>query len=86
MAKRLLDAEEAFDEKDPVFIARLSNGNDFVATFVNYADALKEYPENILGGAKDRTDGHNKNTSVVFTYPSKEYFDEGRFVPVSIRK
>ena len=36
MAKRLLDAEEAFDEKDPVFIARLSNGNDFVATFVNY--------------------------------------------------
>ena len=53
-------------------------------TLVDWEDAVELYDPEMLGGIKDRQEGHNRDTCVIFVYPSKESADEGMFYPLDI--
>lgn len=44
---------------------------------------MELYDDDMLGGKGDRAEGHNGNTSVIFTYPSKADYEEGNYSPLS---
>lgn len=84
MAKRLLENGEAPEEKEPMYLAMLTNEIPLMATIVNWKEAVKKYPSGILGGAGDRKDSHNENTDVIFCYPSPEAMEKKKYCEVSV--
>lgn len=84
MAKRLLEKGEPPQEKEPVYVAMVTNEIPLMATVVNWKEALKKYPSGILGGAGDRKEGHNQNTDVIFCYPSPEAMEKKQYYEVSV--
>lgn len=84
MAKRLLEREEPLQEKEPVYLAMVTNEMPLMATMVNWKEALKKYPSGILGGAGDRKEGHNQNTNAIFCYLSQKAIDKKQYSQVSV--
>ena len=64
LAGRYLDG--SVKEGEPVLIGRFSNNDPIVVTAVIWTEALGRYKANVSGGAADRRDGHNSETSIVF--------------------
>lgn len=83
-ANRLLEAEEPIKEKEPLYLARLSEDIHMVITLVPWAEALGQYGGEILGGKKDRREGHNGYTSMIFVYPTEADYKKKKYMPVSI--
>lgn len=69
-AMYLIDKKD--DGESAHYIGRLINGMPIVATYVSWVDALKYYKHLKNGGEKDRKNGHNSKTSVIFLYTSEE--------------
>ena len=68
-----IDQQDSFDPRsESVYIGLLSNNQPVVVTCKSWVDAFKEYDNLDLGGIKDRQDGHNSKTSVIFLYKSDE--------------
>lgn len=84
LASRLMDASELPKEKDPIFLARLTDEISLVVTLVPWKEALQSCEDIDIGGFADRQDGHNENTSVIFVYPSKDDYENGHYEHVSI--
>lgn len=84
MTNRMLELEEPLEEKEPLFLARLSDQVLLVTTMLSWESAIHFYDEDILGGKADREEGHNQDTCCIFTYPSPEDLDQGRMAPLSI--
>lgn len=89
MANRLLEMDEPLEEGEPLFLARLSSEVLLVTTLLSWEKAVELYHqeldgEEFLGSAEDRGEGHNKDTSCIFTYPSQKDLEEGVMAPVSI--
>lgn len=82
MATRLL--QEPMDEGEPMFLTRTVSGHTVVVTYVNWKDAITMYDEDVLGGIKDREEGHNGDTSGVFVYPTFEDYENKQLAPVEI--
>lgn len=82
LASRML--EEPAQQGEPVFLARLTEDIDVVTTFIDWKDALKFMPKNILGGEEDRKEGHNEDTCVVFAYANFEDFQQHKLSHVAI--
>ena len=83
LAKRVISDNKFINEEEPFWIGRMNNGEDLVATWIDYNEALKKYDKNILGGLKDREDGHNENTGIVYLYLSEEDFEKKKYTHVS---
>lgn len=83
-ASRLLDTSELPQEKEPFFLARLTNEVYLVITLVPWKEAIGFFENVSVGGFPDRQEGHNENTSVVFAYASKEDCDNENYEHVSI--
>ena len=83
MANRMLELDEPLEEMEPMFLARLSRDNIFVTTIVPWEKAVEMYKDDIIGGKKDRTEGHSENTHVIFVYNSEEDFKSGNIRPVT---
>ncbi len=83
MAKRFLDGV-VIEEKEPLFLAHVTNEIPLVATILNYKDALKEYVDLELGTELDREDGHDHDTYAIFCYPNKDCYDQKRVVPINV--
>ncbi len=84
MAKRMLEKGEPPQEKEPMYLAMVTNEIPLMATVVNWKEALKKYPSGVLGGAGDRKEGHNQNTDVIFCYPTPESMDKKQYYEVSV--
>ncbi len=72
-ASYLLDKNNEFIVgKSSAYIGVLSNRQPVVVTALSWVDGLKEYEKLALGNAKDRQEGHNSKTSIVFVYKSEQ--------------
>lgn len=69
----LLDKKEPFDPiYNGAYIGRLVNGYPVVVTAVPWVEGLNKYKRLKNGNAKDRNNGHNSKTSIIFLYTSEE--------------
>lgn len=84
MANRMLELEEPLEKKEPLYLARLSEDISVVTTMVDWQEAVKLYPADMLGGENDRKEGHNENTCAIFVYPTYNDYEKKNFIPVSI--
>ncbi|HBA37543.1 MAG TPA: DUF4026 domain-containing protein [Firmicutes bacterium] len=72
-AMYLVDRKEKTDPRGKgSYIGRLINGYPVVVTCIPWIEGLKEYKRIDLGGPKDRQEGHNSQTSIVFLYKSEK--------------
>ncbi|MCI8446740.1 MAG: DUF4026 domain-containing protein [Bacilli bacterium] len=72
-AMYLLDRNEKEDpNKSSAYIGCLINGCPVVVTCKPWTEGLFEYKKLKLGGLKDRENGHNSKTSIVFLYQCEE--------------
>ena len=83
IGKRIISDNTFIDEEDFFCIGRMNNGDDIVVTWIDYNKALKMYKRDILGGFKDRREGHNENTGIVYLYLSEEDFKNKKYKHVS---
>lgn len=84
MAKRLLESGEPPKEKEPMYLAMVSDGIPLIATVVNWKEAVKKYPANILGGMSDRKESHNENTDAIFCYPNPKSIKKKQYCEVNV--
>lgn len=84
LANRILEADKPLEPGDSLYLARLSDSIPMIVTIVGWEEAIRFYDDNILGGLKDRKDGHNRDTSAIFVYQSKEDYENHRMLPVSV--
>lgn len=61
-----------YDINDGAYIGQLIDGSPVVATCRPWTEGVLEYKNIDLGGVKDRKEGHNSWTSIVFLYTSED--------------
>lgn len=72
-AMYLIDKQEYFEPRyNGAYIGRLINGYPVVVTCAPWTDGILEYKKAKLGNIKDRENGHNTKTSIIFLYTSEE--------------
>ena len=72
------------DIKDSTaYIGKYSNGAPIVAVLVPWTEGLHEYKKLKFGGADDRKEEHNGDTSIIFFYRSEEDEKNRHLVKVS---
>lgn len=84
LANRILEDEEVPEFGSPYFLAYVAEGMPLVVTLIDWEEAVELYEPDMLGGKRDRKDGHDRDTCVVFVYPSQESADKGEFYPLDI--
>lgn len=84
LANRLLEDEEIPEFGSPYFLAYVAEGIPLVVTLIDWEEAVELYEPDMLGGKKDRQEGHDRDTCVVFVYPSQESAEERKFYPLDI--
>jgi len=84
MAKRLIESGEPPKEKEPMYLAMVTDGIPLIATVVNWKEAIRKYPASILGGASDRKENHNANTDAIFCYPSPKAVRKKQYCEVNV--
>lgn len=83
LAQRIISDGKFIEEFEPMYVARVSDNDAIVVTWITFERALKQYPKNILGGADDRIDGHNSDTGVVYLYLSENDCDNKKLTHIS---
>lgn len=84
-AMYILDKTVPFDPRtESAYIGRLIDGSPVVTTCRSWTESLDEYKKLSLGNLKDRKEGHNSKTSVVFLYMSEEDEKNGKLTKVSV--
>lgn len=83
-AMYLLDSKQIDDNLNGDYIGRLINGQPIVATSLIWTEALNEYKHIKNGGKKDRENGHNTKTSVIFVYLSEDDERNNRISKISV--
>ena len=84
LANRILEDDEVPEFGSPYFMAYVAEGMPLVVTLIDWEEAVELYEPDMLGGKRDRKDGHDRDTCVVFVYPSQESADKGEFYPLDI--
>ena len=84
LASNIISKGGFIDEYEPVYIMRLSQDTEIVATWISWEKAVAMYHKDILGGAKDRTEGHNENTGAVYLYKSEADSRSRRLSHISV--
>lgn len=84
LANRMLEDKSVPDFGSPYFMAYVAEGIPLVVTLIDWEQAVELYSPEMLGGKGDRQEGHNKDTCVVFVYPSQESAEKGEFYPLDI--
>ncbi len=76
LSQRIISKSEFVSEFEPLYVMRISDDDEIVATWISFERALKAYPKKILGGTEDRIDSHNFATGVVYLYLTPEDADD----------
>ncbi len=85
LAGRIADKNSFINEREPMYIARLSRDVELVATWVDWKRVMANMDKKDLGGVQDRDDGiHNGKTGIVYLYASEEDYNNEIYSPVSI--
>ena len=84
LANRMLDFDEEDENSNSDYIGRLRDGRPVVPTAVPGEEAIWEYGRRELGGMRDRENGHNTRTSVIFLFTSEEDEENGILTKVDI--
>lgn len=84
LANRLLEMEEPIQTGEPLFLARMTEEIPMVVTLIDWKEAVENYPEDMLGGRKDREEGHNQNTCAVYVYAQYDDIEKRNYSPVSV--
>lgn len=84
-AMYILDKKEEYDPNyNGAYIGCLIDESPVVATCVSWTKGILEYKKLDLGGLKDRENGHNSKTSIIFLYTCEEDEESHRLKKVSI--
>lgn len=83
LAKRVISDNTFINEEEAFWIGRMNNGEDLVVTWIDYNEALKMYDKDIIGGAKDREESHNKDTGVAYIYLTEKDYEKKKYRHVS---
>ena len=84
-AMYLIDKKGDFDQFEKgVYIGHLINDYPVVVTSRLWTEGIKQYKHLKLGSLKDRQDGHNTKTNIIFLYKSEEDEKKGILSKVSI--
>ena len=84
-AMYLIDKKEEIEPTETgSYIGVLVNQQPVVVTCRSWVDGLNEYKNLDLGSIKDRKEGHNSKTSIIFIYKSEEDEKNGVLSKVSI--
>ncbi len=84
-AMYLIDKVGELDPRnESAYIGVLINRDPVVVTCKSWIEGLKEYKGLDLGSVKDRKDGHNSKTSIVFLYKNEEDEKKGKISKVSV--
>jgi uncharacterized protein YegJ (DUF2314 family) len=84
IAKRAISDGGFVDEEEAFWIGRMNNGESLVATWISWPIATSSYKnKDILGGIKDRVEGHKFNTGIVYIYLSEEDYNKRKYTHVS---
>lgn len=83
LAKRVISDNTFINEEEAFWIGRMNNGEDLVVTWIDYNEALKMYDKDIIGGAKDREESHNKDTGVAYIYLTEKDYENKKYRHVS---
>lgn len=84
LANRMLEDKEIPAFGNPYFLAYVAEGIPLVVTLIDWEEAVELYEPEMLGGEKDREESHNKDTCVIFVYPSQESAEKREFYPLDI--
>lgn len=80
-ASYLIDKNGQFDGS--AYIGVLVNRQPVVVTYVSWTKGIQEYKKLTLGDEKDRKNGHNSKTSIIFLYKSEEDEKASKLTKVS---
>lgn len=83
-AKRLLDMDEVIAPKEHLYLAMVTNEIPLMVTLVHWSEAIENYKRNILGGKRDRDEGHSGNTCCIFCYTSPDNLENKKYEPVMV--
>ena len=86
VAARLIEEPDSFEEDGTMYVARLSNNQPLMATWLPWEDCMDTIEEGVLGGPADREDeaGHNGYTGSLFVYTSPKNMEEGLVSHLSV--
>lgn len=65
-------------------MARVTDQIPLIVTLIDWEEAITLYPDDMIGGKKDREEGHNTNTCGLFVYSSPEDIENHQYSPVSV--
>lgn len=83
MANRLMDGQDELEEGEAIFAAYYQGKIPLIATWIPWFKAVGFYDEEMLGGSNKREE-HEGPSGAIFLYLSKEDYEEGKFVPLSV--
>ena len=76
LANRLLDEEDLPGCGEPYFLAYVTQDIPLVVTLIPWEEAVEHYPDHMLGGKEDRSDGHDEDSCAIFVYPYDELLQD----------
>lgn len=82
IANQTICRGELPDEGEPIFVAALPAGGALVLTWVDWSEAVKWYPAEMIGGVQDRLMDHNEDIGALYAYPNQKDYVEKNFVPI----
>ncbi|MCI8272947.1 MAG: DUF4026 domain-containing protein [Clostridia bacterium] len=80
-ASYLIDKKEKY--QNSAYIGILSNRQPIVVTYLSWTKGIKEFKNLDMGGVKDRENGHNSKTGIIFIYKSEEDEKQGKISKIS---
>lgn len=69
---------------DYIFLGEFLDGDPIVVTSLPWNKGLEKYSENIVGGAADRLNGHNTNSSLLFLYLTEDDADNQAYTKPTV--
>lgn len=71
-ARVILNENELARPYQSIYVGALDNQNPLYVTLVPWEEAIKQFPDRLLGGKYDRKHGHNTYSAAIYYYPSEE--------------
>ncbi|RDU21975.1 DUF4026 domain-containing protein [Anaerosacchariphilus polymeriproducens] len=82
-AERMITDNVTIDEGEALYIGTIGSNQDLVVTWIDFKRVIKKMKRSALGGTKDRIDGHNENSGIIFVYPTEEDYNIKKMVHIS---
>lgn len=84
MASRMLELDEPLEEKEPIYLAMMTDIIPLYAALVDWREYVERsnYKKDHLGGLNDRKNSHNKDTMVICCFPTPKELEAKEPLPL----